>query len=175
MDDKKKIAIYLLMLNRYKEIINEKETKTITEIRSTVKPHQPFLEHLIKRILPEWPALGQLDAINRIIGYFKTIEMCEFTVTFWLKPEEIDELRVADSPNKALLFVAILRNLGIENTKIYITKSGAYYAGFSLDGKNYLFLPKNNSLLENEDIAKIFAEDPPSCAFNDIIYENFEE
>ncbi|MEM4202791.1 MAG: hypothetical protein QW153_02345 [Candidatus Bilamarchaeaceae archaeon] len=175
MDDRKKAAIYLLMLNRYKELINEKETKTITEIRKMTEPNKPFLNHLLKRIIPEWPTIGQLEAINRIIGYFRTIETCEFSLTFWLKPEEIDEIRAADSPNKALLFVALLRSLGVENAKVYITKSGSYYAGFSLQGKNYLFLPKNNALVENEEIAKIFAEDPPTCAFNDLNYENFEE
>lgn len=175
MDDKKKAAIYLLMLNRYKEMINEKETKTITEIRTTIAPGSPFLAALIKRIAPEWPALSAMEMINRIVGYFRTIETCEFAVTFWMRPEEIDEIRAADTPNKALFFAALLRQIGIENTKVYITKSGAYYVGFSIEGKNYLFIPKNNAIADGDEISRIFSEDPPSCAFNDTVYENFEE
>jgi len=174
MDDKKKAAIYLLMLTRYKDMISEKEAKTVTEIRSMVAPRQPFIDSLLRQVLPEWPQIGRAEALDRILGYFRSIETCEFAFTFWLKPEEMDELRVADPPNKALLFAAFLRSLGFEDAKVYVTKNNLYYVSFRLENKSYLFAPKTNALLADEEISKTFAEDPPRYAFNDLVYDVFE-
>lgn len=175
MDDRKKAAIYLLMLNRYKDVISERETKTITEIRSLVKPHQPFIDSLVKRIIPDWPQCGKAAALDRVVGYFRTIETCEFAVTFWLKPEEIDELKVADTPNKAVLFASVLRTLHFDDAKVYVTKNDSYYVGFHLENRNYLFVPKTNALAADDEVSRILAEDAPQHAFNDLVYEVFEE
>ncbi len=175
MDDRKKAAIYLLMLNRYKEVINERETKTITEIRSMVKPHQPFVDSLVRRIVPEWPQCGKAGALERVIGYFRSIETCEFAVTFWLKPEEIDDLRVADQANKSVFFAAILRSLNFDDARVYVTKNNQYYVVFHLENKSRLFMPRTNALVADEEVSRILAEDPPRYAFNDTVYEVFEE
>ncbi len=175
MDDRKKAAIYLLMLNRYRDMINEKETKTITEIRAMVAPHQPFVDSIIRRIIPEWPQCGKNAALERTIGYFRSIEACEFALTFWLKPEEMDELRVADQANKSILFASVLRSLDFDDTKVYVTKSGLYYVGFHLENKNYLFVARTNALVSGEGVSRILADDPPRYAFNDLVYEVFEE
>jgi hypothetical protein len=175
MDDKKKAAVYLLMLNRYRDLINERETKTITEIRSMVKPRQPYVEILLKRIIPEWPQIGAMEAIERLVGYLRSVETCEFALTFWMKPEEMDELRVADQANKSILFAAFLRSLGFEKVKVFVMKSGSYYVWFFLNNEEYLFLPKNNMLIKGEEISKLFAEDSPRYAFSDLSYESFEE
>ncbi|MFH1221950.1 MAG: hypothetical protein V1492_02595 [Candidatus Micrarchaeota archaeon] len=176
MDDRKRAAIYLLMLGRYKDLINEKETKTITEIRSLINPRHPFIEQLRKKMIPEDYSYEKnfSTALSKAVEYMRAIETCEFAVSFWMTFEEMDKLEAADTPNKSLLFASLLRSFGAESTRVLVTKSGAYYVTFLYDGRNYLFSPKNNSLLAGDDVSKLLAEDSPRHSFNDVVYENFE-
>jgi hypothetical protein len=177
MEESKKLQLYLLMLSRYKDLINEKESKTVTEIKEKVTPHHPVVEGIRKKLLSPHYIYERdfLAALNKAMDYIGSVETIEFSINFWMDFADIERIGAADSVNKALLFTALLRNFGSDNAKVVITKSDAYYVSFIYDSKTYLFSAKTNSLLLGEDVSKLLSSDQPKCMFNDRTYENFEE
>ncbi len=173
-----KTKLHLLILNRYKDLIREKESKTISEIRQLVSPYK---SEFVKKVKDEFVSGSYsyerdfFTAVEKAIDYMNKIKICEFTIPFWMSFEEINELKITDSVNKAVFFAAILRSFGSENVKVVVTKNRKQYVGFEWGGDDYLFIPESGSLLRNEDVAKIFELDPPAYAFNDLAYENYEE
>jgi len=180
MDPETRLKIYLLILNRYKDMIAEKETKTISEIRQMVSPYNSEpLKKLKEELLSDMSDYSYennfFTAVEKTIEYMKKIRTCEFIIPFWMTLKEINELKITDSANKALLFAALLRSYGSENVKVVVTKNRKQYVRFEWGGDDYLFVPESGSLLRNEDVTKILESDPPSYAFSDLAYENYEE
>lgn len=177
MEESRKSKLYLLMLNRYKEYINEKETKTVTEMRGTVKPQCEFITDLKKKMISDDYKYEKdfLNAVSKAIEYLRGIETFEFAISFWMDFEDIDSVRAADSVNKAVLFASLIRRFGCDDAKVLVAKSGNYYVNFKYDGVNYLFLPKTNSLVAGDDAADIISSDPLRYSFNDHEYVDFEE
>jgi|YelNatPaOPRAMG01_1025707.scaffolds.fasta_scaffold02694_9 hypothetical protein len=180
IDADTRLRLYLLLLNRYREVIKEKETKSVSEIRQLVSPYNnEFLQELKKKLLADMPNYSYeknfYAAVVKAIRYMAQIRICEFTIPFWMSFAEIDELKITDARNMAIFFAALLRSFGSENVKVVITKSGKSYARFEWGGDNYLFVPSTGSLLKNEDISKLFETDPPLYLFSDLSYESYEE
>ena len=180
IDAETKLKIYTLILNRYKDLVGEKESKTISEIRQMVSPYNnEFLKKIKNELISGIPSYQYENnffiAVENAVEYMKKIRTCEFTIPFWMKFEEVLELKITDPANKAVLFAAILRSLGSENVRVIVTKGRKQYVRFEWGGDDYLFVPETGSLLRNEDVARLFEADPPAYAFNDLSYENYEE
>jgi len=175
-----RLKIYLLILNRYKDLIAEKESKTISEIRQLVSPYNnESLKKIKLELLSDVPDYDYennfFSAVEKTIEYMKKIKTCEFAIPFWMTFDEIDELKITDSANKAVFFAALLRSLGSENVKVLVTKSRRQYVKFEFAGDTYAFVPESGSLLRNEDVRKMLEQDPAGYVFNDLSYENYEE
>lgn len=180
IDAETRLKIYLLILNRYKDMIAEKESKTISEIRQLVSPYNnEFLKRIKAEILSDMPDYSYENnffaAVEKAIEYMKKIKTCGFAIPFWMTFDEINELRITDSANKAVFFAALLRSFGSENVKVLVTKSRKQYVRFEFAGDTYVFVPESGSLLRNEDVKKMLEQDPAGYAFNDLSYENYEE
>ncbi len=180
IDAETRLKIYLLILNRYKDLIREKESKTISEIRALVSPYNnDSLKKLREELLSEISDYNYeshfFAAVEKTIEYMNRVKTCEFTIPFWMTFDEINELKVTDGANKAVLFAALLRSFGSENVKVLVTKSRKQYVRFEWGGDDYLFTPESGSLLRNEDVAKLLESDQAAYAFNDLSYENYEE
>ncbi len=180
IDAETKLRLYLLILNRYKDTIREKESKTISEIRQLVSPYNSdFVKNKKEELLSDMTGYSYendfLKAVEKTIEYLKKIRTCEFTIPFWMSFDELEELKIADSANKAVLIAALLRSLGSENVKVVVTKNRKQYVRFEWGGENYMIVPETGSLLRGEDVMKVFESDPPAYAFSDLSYENYEE
>ena len=179
LDASTKLEIYKLVINRYKSLISEKESRSISEIRQKVSPYNDFIKKLrdsmLFDMLPYIPQKHFLMAAQRAMEYLRGIKTCEFSFAFWVDFEEMDKIKIGTVMDKAILFAAILRSFESEDAKVYVTKKGKSYVKFSWDNLSYLFVPESGSLLMGEDGMKIFTEDPPAYSFNDLVYENYEE
>lgn len=176
LDEKTKLDIYRLVLNRYKDVINEKESHSISEVRQKVSPYNDFIRKLRERILERIIGYDYqkdfITAVQEASLYLRTIRTCEFAFAFWMDFEDMDKLKVGTAMDKAILFAALLRSLGSEDVRVVVTKSGKPYVRFSAE---YLLVPDTGSLLVGEDATEIFSKDPPSYSFNDLIYENYTD
>ncbi len=177
MDAGKKEAIYYLIIKRYMDIINDKESHSISIIRQRVSPYNEFVRKIRDEMLSEIVAYdfkrdfarAAQTAVNRI----REIETIDFSFNFWLEFPDIEKLKVATSFDKAVYLAALLRSLGSEDVKVFVTRGGKQYVRFSI-GKDFLFSPESGTLFVGDDVSSVFEKDPPSYAFNDLSYEDFE-
>lgn len=179
MDTETKLKLYMLIVNRYKDLISKSEEKSISEIRQRCSPYNDFVrklrDQLISDLHPYEYEKHFFQALQRVISYSKGIRNFEFLLTFWMSFEEIVELRAAPLMDKSLLLTALLRSLDCPDAKVYSTKSKKIYVGFRWGGSAYLIEPATCSILSGDFAEKTFIADPLSYVFNDLSYENFEE
>lgn len=174
-----KLGIYTLVLSRYKDLISEKESRSISEIRQRVSPYNDFIRKMrdsfTSDMVPYVFSNQFFVAAERAMSYVRDIRTCEFAFTFWMEFREMDELRFGTAMDKAILLAALLRSLESEDARVLVTKRGSAYVRFSWSGASYLFAAENGSLLVGDDALKIFASDPVAYSFSDLVYENYEE
>lgn len=179
IDSETKLKIYMLMVNRYKDLIKEKETKSVSEIRQFTSPYNDQLKDLRKKLISDLEPFSHekhfLIATQKAISYIREVKTCRFMIPFWMEFQEIDDLKVAGIMDKAILLTALIRSFGSEDVLVKVTKKNKVYVAFSWEKENYLFVPETGSLLAGDDITTIFEKDPIAYLFSDLVYENYEE
>jgi hypothetical protein len=179
LDAKTKLDIYAVVIGRYKDMISEKETRSISEIRQRVSPYNDTIREIRARLLQDiapysyrhhFPAAAQ-----KAVSYVSGIRTCEFAFTFYVGFREMDELSLGTAFDKAMLFAAILRSLESEDVRVLVTRRGRPYVRYGFESASFIFVPSSGSLMAGEDAMKLFAEDPPAYSFSDLAYENFED
>ncbi len=179
LDTKIKLELYRLVIKRYKDLISEHESRSISEIRQKVSPYTDFIKHkrdeILASIVPYVYKRHFFDAAQTAISYVRTIKVCEFSFNFWMEFHEMDELRIATSMDKAILLASLLRALESEDVVVAVTANGKIYVKFIWDDKPHIFMPESGSLLMGDDAMKLFENNPISYSFNDLVYENYED
>ena len=179
MDAASKLELYKLVIGRYKDLINEKESRSISEIRSRVSPYNDSIrrmrDSMLKDMVPYVQKTQFFVAAERAMDYVRSIRTCEFAFAFWLDFAEMDSLKFGTAIDKSIYLAALLRSFGSEDAKVLVSGRGKAFVRFSHGGTQYLFATESGSLLVGEDAMRISADDPVAYAFNDLVYENFEE
>ena len=179
LDAETKLTVYKLVLKRYKYLISEKESRSISEIRQRVSPYNDFIrkkrESFLTDMVPYNPATQFMVAAERAMDYIRKIKTLEFAFTFWMDFQEMDDLKIATAMDKAILLAALLRSLESEDAKVLVSRKGKPFVRFSQNATTYLFVPESGSLLMGDDASKLLSDDPIAYSFNDIVYENYEE
>jgi len=180
LDDETRLAIYKLVINRYKDLISEKESRSISQIRQAVSPYNDFIrslrERMLKDTIPYEYKRHFFTAAERALSYIRGIRTCEFAFTFWMDFKEMDSLRIATSMDKALLLTALLRAFESEDARVLVTRKGRAFVRFMWDGVAHVVAADSGMLVAGEEGARaLFADDPVAYAFNDLMYENYEE
>jgi hypothetical protein len=179
LDSQAKLEIYKLVLSRYKDLISEKESRSISEIRQRVSPYGDFIrktrDSFISDMVPYTPGTQFFVAAQRAMDYVRGIRSFEFAFTFWMDFREMDELKFGTSMDKAILLAALLRSLESGDVRVVVTKRRSAFVRFSWNGAQYLFAAENGSLLAGDDAMKAFTDDPIAYSFNDLVYESYED
>ncbi len=179
LDEKTKLSIYKLVLGRYKELINEKESRSVSEIRMTVSPYTDFMRGLRERLLQDIAPYSYnhhfLLAAQKAASYVGQIKTCEFAFSFFVRFQEMDELRIGTALDKAMLFAALLRAFESEDVRVLVSRRGRAFVKYSYKDSSYLFVPESGSVMVGEDAMKVFSEDPLSYSFSDLLYENYDD
>ena len=179
LDTATKLELYKLVLAKYKDLINEKETLSISEIRQRVSPYNDFVRKLRDKMLADTvPYVFKshfFSAAQRAMAYVGSIRTCEFAFTFWMGFSEMDALKIGTAMDKSILLAALLRSFESEDAKVLVSGKGKTFVKFSFGGTQYLYVTESGSMLLGEDAMKTFADDPVAYGFNDLVYENYEE
>ncbi|MEW6748628.1 MAG: hypothetical protein AB1295_02895 [Candidatus Micrarchaeota archaeon] len=179
LDAQTKLKVYKLVLNRYRDLISEKESRSITEIRARVSPYDDVIRRLsysfTHDMVPYNPATQFMAAAERAMEYMRKIKTLEFAFTFWMDFKEMDDLKIATAMDKAIMLAAILRALESSDVRVQVSRKGKPSVRFSWDGRQYVFVPESGSLLMGDDVSKLVSDDPIAYSFNDNVYENYEE
>jgi hypothetical protein len=179
IDTETKLKLYMLIVNRYKDLISKQEERSVTEIRQRISPYGEEVKALRKRLIADIAPYEYerdfMPALQRVLAYMREIKPCKFLLTFWMSFSEMDELRIGGVMDKSLLLAALLRSLDGKDVRVIVTKSERIFVGFGWKGERYLIVPESGSMLSGDDAAKPFSEDPQSYSFSDLSYENYEE
>lgn len=179
LDAATKLELYKLVISRYKDTINQKESRSISEIRQMVSPYNDFIRKLRDRLLPDMAPYDYgrhfFTAVERAVSYIRGIRTCQFSFTFWMSFDEMDAMKIASPMDKAILLAAILRSFESEDTRVVVTRKGRAFVKFLWKDAEYLVSPESGSLLSGDDSLKTFADDSVAYSFSDLVYENYEE
>jgi hypothetical protein len=179
MDNDTKLKIYLLIISRYRKLISENESRSVSEIRQRVSPYSDEIRKISNKILlnglqPYSYDKDFISAAEQAMDFVRKIKTCRFMITFWMEFDEMLEVGAAGAMDKAILLTALLRSFGSENASVTVTKSSTPYVGFTWKDEKFLFSPESGSIFKAQDIRRVFEEDPPDYSFNDLRLEHHD-
>ena len=120
-----KLKLYKLLLQKYSNIINEKEKRTIGEIKGLVNAEDLTIQSILGDLKPENYSFDQhytetaqkaLEFVNEEINYVDP----GLNINYWLTPTEIFSERVADDEDLAVFLCTLLLALGDEVASIVV-------------------------------------------------------
>ena len=122
---KQRLALYKRIIERYKELIETSEFKSIPELRSLVTPeHKAVLQvrdSLISEFRPYIYDRDFLSAAEKAYEFCRTEIKNEFLpVDFWLSPDDIIQLKAADEMDKAIFLCSLLLSLEDSTAKVVV-------------------------------------------------------
>ena len=176
---KRRESIYRKIIERYRELIEASESKSIPELRSLVRPQSSSVielkDTLTKDFKPYEYEKDFLTAAQRAFEFVKDeIKTERIPVEFWLSPKDILELKAADEMDKAILLCSLLIALGNKGAKVVVEMKGGLkhaFVMFSSGNRYYLFDPVHDiNLAGSKEIleAQISTEKDEE---NKIVYE----
>lgn len=120
-----KERFYRALLEKYAEIINQAEHRTVGQVKMLVNPEDLTIQSLIQQYKPE-TYVREKDYLHTAQQVFefvtKEIKFVpnELNINFWLKPNEIIINKVSDDEDLAVLVCTLLYALGDEHAMVYL-------------------------------------------------------
>jgi hypothetical protein len=127
MTQENEVKLCKYLLEKYADIINDREKRTIGEIKALVDGNdltiQSFVEDFKKTgyAYPEdyETSLRQVfDFVKKEISFVDA----ELNINYWLTPREILEVKIADDEDLAVFLCAAMRSLGDEKAEVIIAE-----------------------------------------------------
>lgn len=180
-DDELRLKVYRLIIDRYRDKIEEYEAKSVSDLKGMVRPHdQKIAEIRITLTEAFHPYVYEehfLQAAKMAFEYVSTFHTLSLPVSFWLDFSEMQSLLSGDEIDKSILFCSLLRSLGSENAKVVVTDSRNSHAIFEFGGKSFVADHSKTQLAEfqSEAAAKASLNGKPLYSFNDKEYDDFQE
>jgi hypothetical protein len=181
-------SIYKKIIERYRELIEAGESKSIPELRSLVRPQSSSVLELKDKLTREFkPYDYEKDfltvsqkAYEFVKGEIKTEHV---NIEFWLSPKDILELKAADEMDKAILLCSLLIALGNKAAKVVVEMKGGLkhaFVLFSFGNRFYLFDPVHDinlagskEILEAQISTEKDEENKIVYEFNDVEYNEW--
>lgn len=180
-DDELRLALYRLIIDRYRGKIEEYETKSVSDLKQLVLPHDPKIAELRESIAEDFhPYVYEehfLSAAKMAFAAVSSFRTIAAPVSFWLSFSEIQELGAGDEIDKSIFLCSLIRSLGSENAKVFVTDSRNSYVLFQFSGKSFVADHSQKELqqFESGEAALSSLKGKLLYAFNDRDYEDFQE
>jgi len=180
-DDELKLRLYRLIIDRYRDKIEEYETKSVSDIKGLIQPRHEKITEIRDSITQDFhPYVYEqhfLSAAKMAFSAVSSFRTIAAPVSFWLSFSDIQEIGAGDEIDKSILLCSIFRSLGSENAKVFVTDTRNSYSLFQFDGKSYAADHSQKELLEFADGQSALSSLKGKLlyAFNDKDYEDFQE
>ena len=121
------VKLYSLILERYSDVINEHESKTVGEIKALVNKDDLTIQSLSNEFKIEdydfenhyfQAAEKAFDYVRGEIIFVKP----DANVAFWLTPKEIASEKIGDDEDQAVFLCSLLYSLGDEKAEVVIAE-----------------------------------------------------
>ncbi len=119
--------LYEILLEKYAELINEKERRTIGEIKALVNKDNLTIQSILSDIKPQEYAFPKdylstaekaLSFVQNKISYVES----EINLNYWLSPKEIFSSKVGDDEDISVFLCSLLYTLGDKNASVIIAE-----------------------------------------------------
>lgn len=176
-----KLRLYRLIIDRYHDKIEEYETKSVSDLKLLIQPRHPIIVKIRESIAEDFhPYLYEenfLQSAKMAFSRVAAFKSVSAPVPFWLTLEEMQELMAGDEIDKSIFLCSILRSLGSENAKVFLTDTQNSYVLFQYIGKSFVADHSKGELLEKQSgkDALNSLQGKLLYAFNDREYEDFQE
>jgi hypothetical protein len=176
-------SVYLLIISRYKDYIEEKEELSVAELPILVMPKSPLVYAKAEEIMSAMPNFSyesnfyeaSIEAFNFVRN---EIEDVALPLQFWLTPEELLSFKVGDITDKNILLCSLFIALGNPSAKVVVMISDSerriktYY---EFKGRITLFDIANGetrTFETKDEMLNLFdiKEDTTAYEFNDQMY-----
>jgi hypothetical protein len=174
--------IYLAIISRYRDYIEEHEHISVSELPSLVTPKNAAVEGKANEIKAAFGTYSYKSSFKeaslRAFEFVKNeIEDAVLPLQFWLTPEETLTFMAGDIIDKNVLLCSILISLGNPAAKVLVCmkdSSRFVYTYYEADGAVYL-MDLKNGLTEFQSKAEMMrsagiGDDSISYEFNDSMY-----
>ncbi|AJF60464.1 MAG: hypothetical protein QT03_C0001G0978 [archaeon GW2011_AR10] len=122
-----KFKLYALLLEKYSDIINEFEKKTVGEIKGLVDAENLSVQSMVAEFKPENYLFEKnyLAAARKVFEFVSrefTFVKADLDLNFWLSPKEILAEKIGDDEDLAVFLCSLLRALGDEKAEVVIAE-----------------------------------------------------
>ncbi len=183
---KKYNALYLEMIMRYKEKMEEGERLYVAELPKLVTPDDEAVVAAVNKIRGTFPSYGFdenfTEAAKKAFDFVNgSIMQISPPIQFWLKPSQVLNIGAGDVFDQMVLLCSMLVGLGNPSAKVIVSakndvKSYAVYCEFQ--GKIFV-MERGKGISElkdkNELLAKMgiyMGSESTAYEFNDKMYNN---
>ncbi|MFA5381703.1 MAG: hypothetical protein WC356_00940 [Candidatus Micrarchaeia archaeon] len=170
---KQKNILYSIIIDKYRDLIEEQEEKSISALKYLINPEDKFVRLKIEEIKSKLENYSNELAITEAINYIKTIETIRWPVSFWLSFIDINKYKLGDDMDKCLLLCSLLKALEIDS-KILVDENKHPYIMYLLNNINYL-VECDEGIINTGSEKEIFDSKTFIYAFNDNEYIDMDK
>lgn len=125
MEKENKLAKFLL--NKYADLINEHEQRTIGEIKTLVDGNDLTIQNLVNDFKPEFYEFEKnyLEILEKLYEFIiNEIDFLEsnFGINYWLTAKEVLDIKIVDDEDLAVFVCACAKALGDDNAEVIIAE-----------------------------------------------------
>ena len=168
-----KIVLLEMIIDRYHKVIEESETKTVSEMKEMVDPDRPGIRELIRDIKESFTDYDQkrdlLSAVNLLLDRLRGIVIVEPPVQFWADPEEVLRKGVGDRMDLAIISCSVMIGLGCSSARVLVLEDGTPHVMFVYDGRHQMID------LVNMIVKPLDPNLKKRYSFNDREFTNYQE
>lgn len=180
-EDGLRLKLYKLIIDRYRDMIEQGESRSVSDLKAMVMPHHEKIVELRESITEGFhPYVYEehfLQAAKMCFEYVSSFRTISAPVSFWLTFQDMKEIMAGDEMDKSMLLCSLLRSLGCENAKVFLSDSRNSYVLFQFSSKSYVADHSQKGLVEGKSGAEAMAllKGKILYSFNDKEYESFQE
>jgi len=116
---------YELILDKYKDEINEQERKTISQIKETVSPNDLTIRGIISKYKPVGYDYNKdyIDTLKKAYNFIKSeidVIKTDLKIMYWMDATTIFKNKYCDDQDAAALFCSIMQGLNDYDAQVYV-------------------------------------------------------
>lgn len=165
MDDEL-IKLYAKIIERYKELIEEKEEKNIYELRKMIDPDDKTI-----RTLLETNKVENCEQLLQLIEtLLKEIKNVYLPISFWMTYSEILEVKACEPLQKAMLLCSLVSNF---TEDCYVCKnSNNIFLIFFYEAATYQINVSTGEIIKSEKKVDEIIKENEFCFNRNVYIEN---
>ena len=123
----KELKLSKYLLNKYSDIINEREQRTIGEIKTLVDGNDLTIQSIVEEFKESAYDFDRdyKKILKKVFGFIKDeLEFVEINlgINYWLSAKDIMEIKIVDDEDMAVFTCACMRALGDNKAEVIIAE-----------------------------------------------------